>query len=165
MRKLIASLLSIALLSGVLATAAAAARGGGEQNIVRTAIAAGEFTTLVSLVKKAGLAKTLSGDGPFTVFAPTDAAFAKVPKATLNKLAKNKKQLRAVLLYHVLAGEVPSSTAMTLKSAKTLQGDRISLRVRDGSLVVNGSARVVTADVAASNGVIHVIDAVLLPPA
>lgn len=168
MRKLIALLLATAAVSAVTATTAGATPAGptgGEQNIVQTAVAAGDFTTLVSLLKKAGLAKTLAGDGPFTVFAPTNAAFAKVPKATLDKLAKNKKQLRAVLLYHVLAGEVPSSQAVKLKSAKTLQGDRIKLRVRSGSLVINGSAKVVTADVAASNGVIHVIDTVLLPPA
>jgi uncharacterized surface protein with fasciclin (FAS1) repeats len=168
MRKLIALTLTIALVTTVGATTAGAARTagtGGEQNIVETAVAAGDFTTLVSLVKKAGLAKTLSGPGPFTVFAPTDAAFAKIPKATLAKLAKNRKQLRGVLLYHVLAGEVPSSEAVKLKSAETLQGDRIRLRVRKGSLVVNGSARVVAPDAMATNGVIHVINRVLLPPA
>jgi uncharacterized surface protein with fasciclin (FAS1) repeats len=168
MRRLIALTITIALVAGVGATTAGAAPtigAGGEQNIVETAVAAGDFETLVSLVKKAGLAKTLSGPGPFTVFAPTDAAFAKVPKATLATLAKNRKLLRAVLLYHVLAGEVPSSEAVKLKSAETLQGDRIRLRVRKGSLVINGNAKVIAPDVMASNGVIHVLNRVLLPPA
>jgi uncharacterized surface protein with fasciclin (FAS1) repeats len=168
MRRLIALTITIALVTGVGATTAGAAPtiGAGEgQNVVETAVAAGDFETLVSLVKKAGLAKTLSGPGPFTVFAPTDAAFAKVPKATLATLAKNRKLLRAVLLYHVLAGEVPSSEAVKLKSAETLQGDRIRLRVRKGSLVINGNAKVIAPDVMASNGVIHVLNRVLLPPA
>ena len=133
------------------------------KNIVQTAVAAGQFKTLVSLVKKAGLASTLQGKGPFTVFAPTDAAFAKVPKATLAALAKNKAQLKSVLLYHVAKGKVTSDRVVKVKSVKTLEGDRLSVKVAGGKVFVGG-ARVVTPDVAASNGVIHVINKVLIPP-
>ncbi len=163
-----------ALVVVALAVAAVAALGGradaapaapeAQRNIVQTAVAAGEFKTLVSLVKKAGLAKTLSGKGPFTVFAPTDAAFAKVPKPTLNALAKDKAQLKAVLLYHVAAGKVTAAKVVKLKSARTLEGRSVRIRVTGGKVFVGG-ARVVTPDVMASNGVIHVIDQVLLPPA
>ena len=163
-----------ALVVVALAVAAVAALGGradaapaaaeAQKNIVQTAVAAGEFKTLVSLVKKAGLAKTLSGKGPFTVFAPTDAAFAKVPKPTLNALAKDKAQLKAVLLYHVAAGKVTAAKVVKLKSARTLEGRSVRIRVTGGKVFVGG-ARVVTPDVMASNGVIHVIDQVLLPPA
>ena len=163
-----------ALAVAALAVAAVAAVGGradaaptapeAQKNIVQTAVATGEFKTLVSLVKKAGLAQTLSGKGPFTVFAPTDAAFAKVPKATLNALAKDKAQLKAVLLYHVAAGKVTAAKVVKLKSAKTLEGRSVRIRTTGGKVFVGG-ARVVTADVLASNGVVHVIDKVLLPPA
>ena len=132
------------------------------KNIVQTAVAAGQFKTLVSLVKKAGLAATLSGKGPFTVFAPTDAAFAKVPKATLAALAKDKMKLRDVLLYHVVKGEVTASQVVKLRSAKTLEGKSLSIRVSGKSVLVGG-AKVTTADVMATNGVIHVISKVLLP--
>ena len=132
------------------------------KNIVQTAVAAGQFKTLVSLVKKAGLAATLSSKGPFTVFAPTDAAFAKVPKATLAALAKDKMKLRDVLLYHVVKGEVTASQVVKLRSAKTLEGKSLSIRVSGKSVLVGG-AKVTTADVMATNGVIHVISKVLLP--
>jgi transforming growth factor-beta-induced protein len=132
------------------------------KNIVQTAVAAGQFKTLASLLKKAGLAGTLQGKGPFTVFAPTDAAFAKVPKATLAALAKNKAKLRAVLLYHVVKGKVTAAQAMKLRSAKTLNGKSVSIRVKAGKVIVGG-ATVTKADVSASNGVIHVINKVLIP--
>ena len=132
------------------------------KNIVQTAIAAGQFKTLASLLTKAGLAVTLQGKGPFTVFAPTDAAFAKVPKATLAALGKDKAKLRAVLLYHVVRGKVTAAQAMKLRSAKTLQGKSLSTRVRGGKVLVGG-ATVTKADVTASNGVIHVINKVLIP--
>ena len=106
----------------------------GEKNLVQTAVAAGQFKTLASLLQKAGLAGTLEGKGPFTVFAPTDAAFAKVPKATLASLAKNKAKLRAVLLYHVVKGKVTAAQAMKLQSAKTLEGKSISIRVSGGKV-------------------------------
>ena len=134
----------------------------GDKNLVQTAIAAGQFKTLASLLQKAGLAATLQGKGPYTVFAPTDTAFAKVPKATLAMLAKNKAKLRAVLLYHVVKGKVTAAQAMQLHSAKTLEGKPLSIRVSGGKVVVGG-ATVVKANVLASNGVIHVINKVLIP--
>jgi uncharacterized surface protein with fasciclin (FAS1) repeats len=135
-----------------------------QKNIVQTAVTAGQFKTLVSLVKAAGLAGALSGPGRLTVFAPTDAAFAKVPKATLAALAKDKAKLKAVLLYHVVKGKVTAGQVVKLKSAKTLQGASLAIRVAGGKVYING-ARVTTPDVMASNGVIHVINKVLIPPA
>ena len=134
----------------------------GQKNLVETAVAAGQFKTLASLLQKAGLAGTLEGKGPFTVFAPTDAAFAKVPKATLASLAKNKAKLRAVLLYHVVKGKVTAAQAMKLQSAKTLEGKPVSIQVKGGKVIVGG-ATVTKANVLASNGVIHVINKVLIP--
>jgi uncharacterized surface protein with fasciclin (FAS1) repeats len=158
--------LVLALAVGVAtATAGRATTAGpnmGEKNLVQTAVAAGQFKTLASLLQKAGLAGTLEGKGPFTVFAPTDAAFAKVPKATLASLAKNKANLRAVLLYHVVKGKVTAAQAMKLQSAKTLEGKSISIRASGGKVIVGG-ATVVKANVMASNGVIHVINKVLIP--
>jgi uncharacterized surface protein with fasciclin (FAS1) repeats len=133
-----------------------------EQNVVQTAIAAGQFKTLASLLQRAGLAGTLEGKGPFTVFAPTDAAFAKVPKATLASLTKNKAKLRAVLLYHVVKGKITAAEAMKLRSAKTLEGKPVSIRISGGKVIVGG-ATVVKANVLASNGIIHVINKVLIP--
>ena len=132
------------------------------KTIVQTAVAAGSFKTLASLLKKAGLVGALQGKGPFTVFAPTDAAFAKLPKATLAALAKNKAKLRSVLLYHVVKGNVSAAKVVTLRSAKTLNGKAVSIRVNGGNVLVGG-ARVTTADVKASNGVIHVVNKVLIP--
>jgi uncharacterized surface protein with fasciclin (FAS1) repeats len=158
--------LVLALAVGVAtATAGRATTAGpkmGEKNLVQTAVAAGQFKTLASLLQKAGLAGTLEGKGPFTVFAPSDAAFAKVPKATLASLAKNKAKLRAVLLYHVVRGKVTAAQAMKLQSAKTLEGKPVSIRVSGGKVIVGG-ATVVKANVMASNGVIHVINKVLVP--
>jgi uncharacterized surface protein with fasciclin (FAS1) repeats len=158
--------LVLALAVGVAtATAGRATTAGpklGEKNLVQTAVAAGQFKTLVSLLQKAGLAGTLEGKGPFTVFAPTDAAFAEVPKSTLASLAKNKAKLRAVLLYHVIKGKVTAAQAMKLHSAETLEGKSLSIRVRGGEVIVGG-ATVVKANVPASNGVIHVINKVLVP--
>jgi uncharacterized surface protein with fasciclin (FAS1) repeats len=134
------------------------------QNIVQTAQAAGQFKTLASLLKQAGLARTLSTSGPYTVFAPTDAAFAKVPKSTLNALAQDREQLRTVLLYHVVKGRVGSKQVVKLDSANTLAGQDVRIRARSGSVFVD-SARVTTPDVRASNGVIHVINRVLIPSA
>jgi len=134
-------------------------------DIVDTAVGAGQFTTLVAAVQAAGLAETLKGPGPFTVFAPTDAAFAALPAGTVEDLLKpeNKAKLTAILTYHVLAGEVMSS-AITAEGvdAATVEGKTIKVILKDGKAMVNDAA-VVTADVDASNGVIHVIDKVLLP--
>jgi uncharacterized surface protein with fasciclin (FAS1) repeats len=131
-------------------------------NIVETAVAAGDFSTLTSLLEQAGLAETLAEGGPFTVFAPTDAAFAKVPKATLDSLAADSAKLKGVLLYHVVEGEARASDVAELSSAKTLNGASVA-RQTNGSTVRVGGARVLQADVEASNGVIHVIDEVLIP--
>jgi uncharacterized surface protein with fasciclin (FAS1) repeats len=145
-----------------VATAEPARPAAKKPNIVQVASKAGNFKTLVALVKKAGLAGTLSSKGPFTVFAPTDAAFKKVPKSTLDALAKDKKKLKAVLLYHVVKGKVPASKVVTLDSAKTLNGKSVSIEVMDGMVYVN-DAQVTTADVKARNGIIHVINEVLIP--
>ena len=133
-----------------------------KKDIVETAAAAGQFDTLTALLKKASLVKTLKGKGPYTVFAPTDKAFSKVPKATLDALAKDKAKLRSVLLYHVAKGKLNASKVVKRKSIKTLNGERVSVRVRKGKVYVGG-ARVTTPDVLASNGVIHVINKVLIP--
>ena len=145
------------------ATAAPAKHASAKSNIVQTAEGAGQFTTLVALVKKAGLVGALSGKGPLTVFAPTDAAFAKVPKATLTALGKDKAKLKSVLLYHVVKGKVTAAQVVKLQSAKTLEGSTVDIKVSGGKVFVGG-AQVVKADVAASNGVIHVISKVLIPP-
>jgi len=142
----------------------AAAAPAAQQNIVRTAAATGQFTTLLSLAKQAGLVGALSGTGPLTIFAPTDAAFKTVPKATLRKLANDRMALRRVLLYHVVKGNVTAARVVRLRSAKTLAGPAISIRVRRGSVFLNTSTKVVTTDIGASNGTIHVINKVLLPP-
>jgi len=163
-------LTTAALAAAVLTAALGASAATGTQaappqkNLVQTAVAAGQFKTLVSLVKQAGLASTLSGKGRYTVFAPTDAAFAKVPKSTLKALAADKAKLRAVLLYHVVAGRLPAAKVTKLRSATTLNGATVRIRVSGGMVYVNG-ARVVKPNVSASNGVIHVINRVLIPPA
>jgi len=131
-------------------------------NIVQTAVAAGQFKTLVSLVKQAGLAGALAGHGPLTVFAPTDAAFAAVPKATLDQLAKDKAKLKAVLLYHVVPGDVTAAQVTKLSSAKTLEGSSLPIHVTGGTVYVDG-AQVTKANITTSNGVIHVINKVLIP--
>jgi uncharacterized surface protein with fasciclin (FAS1) repeats len=156
--KTLSSLL-VLLAFAVAASPAAAARQDGD--IVDTATAAGNFTTLTKLLKRAGLVSALRQPGPFTVFAPTDAAFAKVPKGKLNALLKNRKKLRSVLLY-LVAQKLTAADVVKLTRAKTLNGKQVRFRVRGGKVYVNG-ARVTTADVGASNGVIHVINRVLLP--
>ena len=156
----------LASVTAVAALAMPASAGAADKTIVEIAAGDKNFTTLVSLVKKAGLAKTLSG-GEFTVLAPTNAAFAKVPKATLTKLGKDKKLLKSVLLYHTLAGSVDAATVVSLdgKSAKTLNGASIKIKVKMGSVFLNGNTKVTKTDIMASNGIIHVINKVLLPPA
>jgi uncharacterized surface protein with fasciclin (FAS1) repeats len=146
-------------------------KSAGPGDIVDVAASAGSFNTLVAAVKAAGLVDALKGDGPLTVFAPTDDAFAALPAGTLDSLLKpeNKEQLKAILLYHVLSGKVMSADLKGTVNAATLEGSTIEIVANNAwskankKITVNG-ANVVTADVAASNGVIHVIDAVLLPP-
>lgn len=131
-------------------------------DIVDTAVAAGNFTTLVKAVQEAGLVETLKGPGPFTVFAPTDEAFAKLPAGTLEGLLADKAKLTAVLTYHVVSGAVTSADVAGLKSAKTVQGAELTIDTSNGVKI--NDATVIKADIKASNGVIHVIDTVLLPP-
>jgi uncharacterized surface protein with fasciclin (FAS1) repeats len=161
---LVTALTGLTLLAATTAGAGATSTTAKPKaNIVQTAVAAGQFKTLVALVKKAGLVGALSGKGPLTVFAPTDAAFAKVPKATLAALGKDKAKLKAVLLYHVVAGKVTAAQVVKLTTAKTLNGQSVAIKVRGGKVYIN-TAQVVTPDVMASNGVIHVINKVLIPP-
>ncbi len=143
---------------------ASAPRPAAEADIVDTAVSAGSFQTLVAAVKAAGLVETLKGDGPFTVFAPTDAAFAKLPEGTVASLLKpeNKAKLQAILTYHVVAGNVKAADVVKLTGAKTVQGQQVDIAVRDGKVSID-SANVVKTDIETSNGVIHVIDSVLLP--
>ena len=135
-------------------------------DIVDTAVSAGSFKTLVAAVKAAGLVETLKGKGPFTVFAPTDEAFAKLPEGTVANLLKpeNKDQLIAVLTYHVVPGKVMAADVVKLKSAKTVQGQEVTIKVEKGKVMLDG-AQVLKTDIACSNGVIHVIDSVILPKA
>jgi uncharacterized surface protein with fasciclin (FAS1) repeats len=149
--------------AGASPSSGPAARPAAAKTIVGVAAGDPQFSTLVKLVKSAGLASTLS-KGSYTVFAPTDAAFAKVPKATLDALGKDKAKLKEVLLYHVVKGRVPASKVVKLKSAKTVEGASVKIAVKGGKVYLNGSTRVTKADVKASNGIIHVINRVLLPP-
>ncbi len=146
---------------------ATAEEKAAKTDIVDTAVAAGSFKTLVAAVKAAGLVEALKAEGPLTVFAPTDEAFAKLPAGTVESLLKpeNKDKLVDILTYHVVKGNVPSKTAVTLDKATALNKKEIKLAVVEGSLTLNGSAKVTKADIECSNGVIHVIDAVILPPA
>ena len=154
--------MTVGLFTLALSMFAAAGHHGMKKDIVDTAVAAGDFNTLVTAVKAAGLVETLKGEGPFTVFAPTDAAFAKVPTDTLNALLADKAALANVLTYHVVAGNVMAADVVKLTSAVTVQGQAVSIEVKDGKVFVDG-AQVVATDIKASNGVIHVIDAVILP--
>lgn len=135
-----------------------------QQNIVDTAVAAGSFKTLAAALEAADLVDTLKGAGPFTVFAPTDEAFAKLPAGTLDDLLKpeNKAKLQAILTYHVVSGRVGSDAVVTLSSAKTVQGQDVKISTSAGGVMIN-EAKVVKTDIECTNGVIHVIDSVLLP--
>ena len=134
------------------------------KDIVDTAVSAGSFKTLTAALEAAGLVETLKGKGPFTVFAPTDDAFAKLPEGTLKSLLKpeNKQNLTAILTYHVVAGNVKAADVIKLSSAKTLNGQSVTITTVGGKVLING-ATVVKADIATTNGTIHVIDTVLLP--
>ncbi|MFZ0616201.1 MAG: fasciclin domain-containing protein [Chthoniobacterales bacterium] len=160
--KKLAFALSIAAFSGASLNAAE------EKNIVETAVSAGSFKTLTAALTAAGLVDALKGNGPFTVFAPTDEAFAKLPPGTVENLLKlkpeNKAMLIDILTYHVVRGNVPSGTAIKLTEATALNNKKIKLEAKEGTLFLN-TAKVTTADVKCSNGVIHIIDAVLMPPA
>lgn len=135
-----------------------------DKNIVENAVNSADHTTLVAAVQAAGLVETLSGDGPFTVFAPTNEAFAKLPKGTVEDLLKpeNKEKLVAILTYHVVPGKVMAADVVKVKEAKTVQGGKVKVTVKDDEVMID-KAKVVKTDVECSNGVIHVIDSVLLP--
>jgi uncharacterized surface protein with fasciclin (FAS1) repeats len=154
------------MLGVILVLSWAAPTFAAEKDIVDTAVAA-KFNTLVAAVKAADLVDTLKGDGPFTVFAPTDEAFAKLPKGTVEELLKpeNKDKLKAILTYHVVSGKVMAAAVVTLdgKNVKTVQGSPVAIKV-DGGTVMVGKATVTKTDIQTRNGVIHVIDTVLLPP-
>jgi uncharacterized surface protein with fasciclin (FAS1) repeats len=165
MRRVIS--LGVALIAlvilGSLATHPVGADDKPAGDIVQTAVQAGQFKTLAKALEAAGLIETLKGPGPYTVFAPTDEAFAKVPKDKLESLLKDKKALTGVLTYHVVPGKVMAADVVKLDSAKTVQGKMVAIAAKDGKVKIN-SANVIMADIPCKNGVIHVIDAVLLPP-
>ena len=158
-----ASLFGLFTILGSVVFGTARAEDKPAKDIVDTAVAAGQFDTLVTAVKAADLVETLKGKGPFTVFAPTDEAFAKVPKEKLEALLKDKKALTAVLTYHVVPGKVMAADVVKLDTAKTVQGKSVNIVTKDGKVTING-ANVIKTDIVCSNGVIHVIDAVILPP-
>jgi|WetSurMetagenome_2_1015567.scaffolds.fasta_scaffold99506_2 uncharacterized surface protein with fasciclin (FAS1) repeats len=132
------------------------------KDIVTIAVESGKFNTLAKALTETGLVEALKGKGLFTVFAPTDEAFAKLPKGTMESLLKDKEALKKILLYHVVSGNVTSTEVMKLKKAETLVGQNIKIQITDGAVMINNS-KVTTADVMASNGVIHIIDTVLIP--
>ena len=148
-------------LAALLSTFSLNAIAGDKKDIVDTAVAAGSFNTLATALKEAGLIDTLKGDGPFTVFAPTDEAFAKIPADQLQAILADKEKLTSILTYHVVPGKVLAEDVVKLSSAKTVQGSEASISTKDGVKVDN--ANVVKTDIKASNGVIHVIDSVILP--
>jgi uncharacterized surface protein with fasciclin (FAS1) repeats len=157
------SFLAVAAAVAVSVASVPAQADNHAKDIVDTAVAAGSFKTLATALQAAGLIETLKGKGPFTVFAPTDEAFAKIPKADLDALLKDKAKLTAVLTYHVVPGKVMAADVVKLKEAKTVQGGLVKIDTSNGVKVDN--ATVIKTDIAASNGVIHVIDTVILPKA
>lgn len=163
--KRIANILPIFLVAVMFASPVFAGekdKTNAKKDIISVAVEAGAFTTLAKALTAAGLVDALKGEGPFTVFAPTDAAFAKLPKGTIESLLKDKEALKDILLYHVVKGSVDAKAATKLASATTLSGKDVHISVKEGNVMIN-SAMVTSADVAASNGVIHVIDEVLIP--
>jgi uncharacterized surface protein with fasciclin (FAS1) repeats len=158
------TILSIIFASFLFMSASHAGHHGMKKDIVDVAVENGSFTTLVAALEAGGLVDTLKGDGPFTVFAPTDDAFAKLPEGTVEMLLKpeNKDKLVAILTYHVVSGKVMAKDVMEMKMATTIQGSMLKVDVVYGSVIIN-NAEVVMADVKASNGVIHVVDTVLMP--
>lgn len=165
MKSLVSRILVVMAGVGLISLSAVLAAEKQEaKDIVDTAVAAGNFKTLAAALTAADLVETLKGEGPFTVFAPTDEAFGKLPKGTLDNLLKpeNKKKLAGILLYHVVPGEVMAADVVKLSKAKTVQGSEVSIKVMDGKVMVD-NAHVIATDIKCKNGVIHVIDAVILP--
>jgi len=159
MKKMIAGLVAAMAINGFAANIGAA---NADQDIVDTAVEAGSFKTLAAALQAADLISTLKSEGPFTVFAPTDAAFAKIPKADLDALLKDKAALTEVLTYHVVSGKVMAADVVKLTQANTVEGSPVKIKVVDGKVMIN-NANVSATDIAASNGVIHVIDTVIMP--
>ena len=166
MKRILAALLAGGALAAVPVASATADHAAmtKQPNIVALAASSPNLSTLVKLVKSAGLVKALSGSGKLTVFAPTNAAFAKVPKATLQKLATHKKMLAAVLEYHIVKGALPAAKVEARHSLTTLEGAKLAVKVRRGSVYIN-QAKVIKPNLKASNGIVHVINSVLVPPA
>ena len=160
-RSIIKGLMAVAITFGMLSTTSVKAKDR-EKNIVETAVAAGTFNTLAAALQAAGLVDVLQSEGPFTVFAPTDEAFAKLPEGTVAALLKDKEKLAQILLYHVVAGKVMAKDIVKLDAAKTVQGQSIKIMVKDGKVMADG-AQIVATDIVTSNGVIHVLDSVILP--
>ena len=156
--------LAFTILLVFLSSTALIASSHTKMDVVDTAVKAGSFNTLVAAVQAAGLAETLKGEGPFTVFAPTDDAFAKLPAGTVEDLLKpeNKDKLAAILTYHVVSGKVMAKDVMTMKEAKTVNGESVTISMEADTVMID-NAKVVTADIECSNGIIHVIDTVILP--
>ncbi len=163
-RTILTSVAAIALFGSAPPTLAQANLQESTPDIVEIAASAGSFNTLVAAVKAAGLVETLQGEGPFTVFAPTDAAFAKLPEGTVEELLKpeNKEKLQAILTYHVVPGRVMAKDVVGLKSAETVQGQSLTVSIQNGTPMVD-NATIIQTDITASNGVIHVIDSVIMP--
>jgi uncharacterized surface protein with fasciclin (FAS1) repeats len=161
-----AAFVAVAAAPASARTDLSAVSSGAEKNIVQTAVAAGKFKTLASLLKKADLAGTLQAKGPFTVFAPTDEAFAKLPAGTVESLLEpaNRDELTAILTYHVIPAALPAAEVVKYDAAETVNGARLDIDAGSGGVKVN-DANVTATDIMATNGVIHVIDAVVLPPA
>ena len=170
MGRKVALALSLLAVSALLIVATAMQATGGmktarakaDKDIVETAMGAGSFETLVTAVKAAGLVDTLKGEGPFTVFAPTDEAFAKLPKGTVESLLQDKEKLTAILTYHVVPGRVMAEDVTNMSEAKTVNGQSLNIKSENDAVMVD-NAKVVQADIPCSNGVIHVIDTVVLP--
>jgi uncharacterized surface protein with fasciclin (FAS1) repeats len=159
---LVLALGTIPSFAGGSCSASSAKQAANSADIVTTASSAGSFNTLIAAVHAAGLLETLQSDGPFTVFAPTDEAFAKLPEGTVEALIADPEQLRAILLYHVVPGRVMAADVVTLDSATTAQGSEVAFVLADGAVRIN-NANVTATDIETSNGVIHVIDAVIIP--
>jgi uncharacterized surface protein with fasciclin (FAS1) repeats len=156
------ALVALVIAAAPVALSAQGPAAAPTKDIVTTAVEAGSFKTLAAALQAAGLVQTLQGPGPFTVFAPTDAAFAKLPAGTVEALLADRQKLAAILTYHVVPGRVLAADVVKLTGAKTVNGASVTIRVVDGKVMID-NATVVTADVQATNGVIHVIDTVILP--
>jgi uncharacterized surface protein with fasciclin (FAS1) repeats len=162
MKKTMIAVASLAFVALVVSSTVPVLGDSHKKDIVDTAVAAGSFNTLVTAVKAAGLVETLKGEGPFTVFAPTDDAFAKLPEGTVESLLKDKEKLSAILTYHVVAGKVMAADVVKLTSATTVQGQDVKIKAGSNGVMVD-NAKVIKTDIETSNGVIHVIDTVILP--